>query len=110
VKHWVWHALARLAGLRRDPQVNTEAASAKASATPIYRFVQDRSGAVTVDFVILVAAGIGLAFTLASSIAYATRDASNDVARCVKIQKNITKRDIPYKTKLKRMNRRCGRI
>ena len=77
---------------------------------PLHRFARDESGAVTVDFVILVAAVLGLAIVTLNTVGTAVSAANNDTARCLKIQKNIMKRDLDYKTKLKRMGRRCGRI
>lgn len=77
---------------------------------PLHRFKRDEDGAVTVDWVVLVAAVLSLAIITLNTVGTAVSAANNDTARCLKIQKNIMKRDISYQKKLKRMARRCGRL
>ena len=82
----------------------------KGPIAPLHRFKRDEEGAVTVDFVVLVAAVLSLAIIALNTVGTAVSAANDDTARCLKIQKNVMKRDISYQTKLKRMGRRCGRI
>lgn len=50
---------------------------------PLFRFYQDQSGAVTVDWVVLTAAIVGLGLLVLMPIAYTTENSATAVAGVV---------------------------
>jgi len=74
------------------------------------RFRDDQNAAVTVDWVVLVAAAIVLGAVAISTVGSATMTNSGVTAKCLKIQGKLISKDISYEKQLKRMRKRCGRL
>jgi len=76
-------------------------------------FRNDEDGAVTVDWVVLCAAMVGLAFAVVTPVAEATDEYAGDVAVCTRIVGNrMAGSDgtaVDYQRELRRMERACAR-
>ena len=78
-------------------------------------FRHDTDGAVTVDWVVLTAALVGLAVAVLTAIASGSKEISADIERCTRIIGNQTLRDQAtdnrsWEWRLARAQRNCGRI
>lgn len=79
------------------------------------RFRRDTNGAVTVDWVVLTAALVGLAIAVLTQVAGGVTTASDKVERCTNIIRNQVVRDYSsdnrgYEWRLARAQRNCGRL
>lgn len=72
--------------------------------------LKDSSGAVTVDFVVITAALIVLSVGALAAVRGGLDNSTDNVRRCMTIQGNLMDRDLDYKTKLARTQRRCARL
>ena len=80
-----------------------------------WTFRADTSGAVTVDWVVLTAAIVGLAAAVLTHIGEGAKEISADVERCTRIIGNQTLRDQAtdnrsWEWRLARAQRNCGRL
>ena len=78
-------------------------------------FTRSESGAVTVDWVVLTAAAVGLAIAVLTQVASGATEMSADVKRCTRIIGNQVLRDQAtdnrsWGWRLERAQRNCGRI
>ncbi len=83
--------------------------------TTFSRFRRSQDGAVTVDWVVLTAAIVGLSAAVLSQVAEGAETASDKVARCMRITGNQVLRDQStdnrsYEWRLARAQRNCGRL
>ena len=74
------------------------------------RFRRDQDGAVTVDFIVLTAAVVGLGLAAASVIGAGTVKNSEKMEKCLNIQSRLHEKDLAYNKILKRITRRCGKL
>ncbi len=74
------------------------------------RFLCSESGAVTVDWVVLTTAVLSLGIAAAAQVGAGAQEVSADTKKCLRIQANLIKKDIPFKKKQKRAARRCRRL
>ena len=79
------------------------------------RFRRDDAGAVTVDWIVLTAALVGLGIAVLTSVANGATEMSDDVKRCMRITGNQLLRDHSasnrsWEWRLARAQRNCGRI
>jgi hypothetical protein len=78
------------------------------------QFHKDTSGAITVDWVVLTAAIVGLAVAVIGTIVKGTEDLSADASRCLKITGNQlfnSKRvERSHEWRMARAQRNCGRL
>ncbi|AKS47378.1 hypothetical protein SAMN05444287_2979 [Octadecabacter temperatus] len=81
----------------------------------ISKFRRSEDGAVTVDWVVLTAALVGLSIAILSQVATGAETASDKIARCSRIVGNQLLRDQStdarsYEWRLARAQRNCGRL
>lgn len=75
------------------------------------RFGSDTSGAVTVDFVVLCAAVVGLGAMLMTSVGSGATDIAEANAKCLNnIGRKVTNDNLEYTQALRRAGRRCSRL
>lgn len=79
------------------------------------RFRADTSGAITVDWVVLTAAIVGLAIAILTNVASSTVALSDKAERCTRIIGNQVLRDQAadhrsWEWRLARAQRNCGRL
>ena len=79
------------------------------------RFRRDECGAVTVDWVVLTAALIGLSIAILTSVSQGATELSDDVKRCMRITGNQVLRDQStdsrsWEWRMARAQRNCGRL
>ncbi len=79
------------------------------------KFRHSEDGAVTVDWIVLTAAIVGLSIAVLTQVAEGATTASDKVARCSRIVGNQLLRDQStdtrsYEWRLARAQRNCGRI
>lgn len=105
-------AAAPAPGADGGPGVSTRAPTVPRLASAILRFRRRESGAVTVDWVVLTAAMLGLAIVALNAAGGGVADASTDVKKCLKRQKNVLlKKDgWDYDKRMRVAARRCGRL
>lgn len=79
----------------------------------LMRFRRNEDGAVTVDWVVLCAALVGLAFAVVEPVAQATDEYAGDIAVCTRIVGNRMERTdgtiADYNRELAIMARNCAR-
>lgn len=74
-------------------------------------FVDDESASVTVDFVVLVAAIAGIGIAVVATVSNGVESQSTKFNDCVAIQKKLhNRKNIDYKTRMKRIRKQCGRL
>ncbi len=74
-------------------------------------FARDDSGAMTVDYVVLTAAIIGLSLVVLTSVGSATTEAAVRADKCLdNIGRKIQRDDLGYTQALRRAGRRCSRF
>ena len=74
-------------------------------------FWKDERGSAAMDNMVLAASAVAYALAAGFDAMTAVADYSDDVALCIKRQKNTLKRDDwDYQKKLQKMGVRCGRI
>ncbi len=72
------------------------------------RFFADDAGAVTVDFVVITAAIVGLTIAVTASIASGADDLADAQARCMnRIAANMQNENLSFETKMTRMRNQC---
>jgi len=74
------------------------------------RLLRSETGAVSVDWLVLTAAIVMLAFAVVSQVSGGTQELSGNVRKCVRIQAKLVAKDIPYEKQLKRIARRCSKL
>lgn len=74
------------------------------------QFRRSESGAVTVDFVVLMAAVVGLGTAVALTVGAGTTTQAEKMEKCLNIQSRIHQKDIAYSKVLKRIARRCKKL
>lgn len=74
-------------------------------------FRRNHSGAVTVDWVVLTAAIVGLSIAVLTSVSSGTTEISEDLATCTKrVGRLIAREDLDYDVRLRRIQRQCARL
>lgn len=74
-------------------------------------FVEDENAAVTVDFVVLVAAVTGIGIAAAVTTWSGVQAQSTKFTDCMAIQKKLYNKDnLDYQTQVKRIQKQCGRL
>ncbi len=78
----------------------------------VRRFVRGESGAVTVDWIVLTAAMMGLAVVAMNAVGSGVDNASTDMRKCIKRQANVilSKDGWDYDRRMRVAARRCGRL
>lgn len=74
------------------------------------RFKRDIRGAITIDFVVITAALLLFAGAVLMQVKEGADESSKDVKKCMKIQGKLLSKDISYKKRLKRTQKRCGKL
>ena len=84
----------------------------QALRSAIARFLEDTSGAVLVDWIVLTAAVAGIGIAVITTTASGVENAATDLKRCMKIQGNIWTKDnkADYAKRMKRIKKRCGKL
>lgn len=74
-------------------------------------FRRNQSGAVTVDWVVLTAAIVGLSVAVLTSISSGTTEISEDLATCTKrVGRLMAREDLDYDVRMRRIQRQCARL
>ena len=74
-------------------------------------FVEDENAAVTVDFVVLVAAIAGIGSAVVATTWNGVEAQSDKFNDCMAIQKKLyNKNNLDYQTQLKRIQRQCAKL
>lgn len=77
-------------------------------------FRADENGAATIDFIVLTAAIVGIAFAVVQPIGNAIEEYANDSRRCMMILRNRVNRQdgtaASYNRNMRIAERNCGRV
>lgn len=73
-------------------------------------FLRDELGATTVEFVLLTAMVVSLTMAVMLSITNGAEATASRLSQCMEIQGRLMAKDLTQEQRLKRLQRRCGRL